>query len=391
MLSDTGALFQDIRMIQTGKAVSVIVPTRNEAGNVERLLTLLKNAFCETIIEVIFVDDSTDETPQVVKAAANQFPSLHVQLIHRLPDQRKDGLGGAVLVGLKAARTEYICVMDGDLQHPPELVPILLNAAVENQQDIVIATRRNTASQMDGLNYVRNLFYRGLDLIARIFFPRHLRGVSDPLTGFFLVRKEAINLDALQPDGFKILMEILVRNPNLRKGEIPFHFGQRFAGESKASVAEVLKFIRLLWGMRFGYGSLRFIGFAIVGGSGIAVNSIVLVLATELLNFHYLISVVIASIASSVWNFGFTEGFVYHSNRQAQGRPKRLGMFLSMNMIALALRSPVVYVLTTLFGVYYVVSNLISLVILTILRFLVADNFIWQQESTKSLQTKQDY
>jgi len=370
----TGRLGQDT-------ALSVIVPTRNEAGNVELLLTSIKKAFGDTTIEVIFVDDSTDETPQVVHAAVGHFPSLNVRLIHREPEERTGGLGGAVVAGLKAARSEFACVMDGDLQHPPELVPVLLKTAIDKHADMVVATRRSEDSQVTGLNTTRNLISKGLDLMARVFFPRQLKGVSDPLTGFFLVRVKALDLDILHPRGFKILMEILVRNPNLRKAEVPFHFGQRFAGQSKASAAEAWKYINLLWAMRFGEDSLRFTMFAIVGASGIFVNALALYLATDLMHIYYLISAGIATVASTLWNFSLTEALVYGSKDKSQGRPRRLVLFFIMNLIALALRAPVIYLLTTGLGVYHLISNAASLIALTILRFMLADSIIWGQPS----------
>jgi dolichol-phosphate mannosyltransferase len=348
------------------------------------LLTYLKNAFGDTALEVIFVDDSTDETPQVVEAAVKHFPALNVRLIHRPPEQRIGGLGGAVVTGLTAARSEYACVMDGDLQHPPELVPVLLKTAIEKQADMVVATRRSEDSQVTGLSTARDLISKELDLIARIFFPRQLRGVSDPLTGFFLVRVKALNLETLHPKGFKILMEILVRNPDLRKVEVPFHFGQRFAGQSKASAAEVFKYLNLLWTLRFGEESLRFIGFALVGMSGILVNSLVLFLGTEEFHIYYLLSAGIATVASTLWNFSLAEAWVYRSQNQAQGRLKRLSLFFVMNTLALALRTPMIYLLTTIFGIYYVISNLASLAILTVLRFALADNLIWEQKSSSA-------
>ena len=93
-------------------AFSVIIPTRNEAGNIDRLLTGIKKAVDGVPIEVVFVDDSTDGTPQVVEAKAKKYPDLNVHLIHRTPDQQVGGLGGAVVMGLKAARVR-ICLRDG--------------------------------------------------------------------------------------------------------------------------------------------------------------------------------------------------------------------------------------------------------------------------------------
>jgi glycosyltransferase involved in cell wall biosynthesis len=381
---DSSKIFtQETHANQSGLIVSVIVPTRNESGNVEKLLTSIKNAFYGTLIEVIFVDDSTDDTPQVVEAAVSHFPAQHVRLIHRPPEARADGLGGAVILGLKAAQADYACVMDGDLQHPPEMVPVMLRTALEKQADLVVASRRADNSRISGLNTARNLISIGLDLVARAFFFQHLRGVSDPLTGFFLVRVKALDLEALHPKGFKILMEILVRNPHLRKAEVPFHFGQRFAGQSKASASEVIKYFDLLWTLRFGQGSLRFIGFALIGITGILVNSLFLFLATDKLHVYYLVSAGIATVASTLWNFSLTEGIVYRAQAQARGRAKRLGWFFVVNLIALALRTPIIYLMTGVMGIYYVISNLVSLAILTVVRFLVADNWIWGQPSDK--------
>ncbi len=357
--------------------LSIIVPTRNESGNINTLLARINRVLHGLQAEVIFVDDSTDETPQMVEATKQLFPELTIRLFHRTAEQRSGGLGGAVLLGMQNAQSDFACVMDGDLQHPPELLPLLLRTAKEKHVDLVVATRRNNHSQVTGLNSTRNLISRGLDLTARLFFPRRLRGVSDPLSGFFLVRVDALDLTSLHPNGFKILLEILVRNPKLSKAEVPFHFGERLAGESKASTKEAVNYFKLLWRLKFSHSTMRFAGFALVGASGILVNSLVLYLATSKLNIYYLISVAIATVASTLWNFGFTESLVYRAANQSQGRLRRLLLFSVMNVAALALRSPIIYILTSLLTVNYIVSNLISLALLTIIRFLTADALIW--------------
>ena len=394
-LSYGDVLTQPPSVGHTDLDLSVIVPTRNEAGNIHLLLTRIQNAFAgassaDAALEVIFVDDSTDETPQVVDAAAKQFPDLHVHLIHREAEQRTDGLGGAVVTGLASALSPYACVMDADLQHPPELVPMLLKAAKEQQADLVVATRRSVQSEVVGLNRSRNLLSRGLDLLARAFFPKALRGVSDPLTGFFLVRTKALALQSLHPKGFKILLEILVRNPNLRKAEVPFRFGMRFSGQSKASAMEAWRYMNLLLALRFNDQFMRFAGFAFVGASGILVNSLVLYLGTERFHIYYLLSAALATVASTLWNFGLTESMIYRLGPQAAGRLRRLGLFFVVNVLALALRTPMIYAMTSLLGIYYVTSNLISLVLLTVLRFELADNMIWSSalSTQASSQTK---
>jgi dolichol-phosphate mannosyltransferase len=163
--------------------LSIIVPTRNEAGNIGPLLSKIEKALDEENIEIIFVDDSTDDTPRVVEASTLLFPALNVRLIHRTEAQRTGGLGGAVVLGMQNARSDFACVMDGDLQHPPELLPVMLNNVRREGVDMVIATRRSGESQVKGLSTTRNFMSRGLDLATRVLFPRQLHGVSDPLSG----------------------------------------------------------------------------------------------------------------------------------------------------------------------------------------------------------------
>jgi len=392
-LSYGGVVTQPHRVGRSDLDLSIIVPTRNEVGNIEVLLTRIENAFGEGStsgpnLEVIFVDDSTDSTPQAVEAAAERFPSLNVRLIHRPPEKRGDGLGGAVTVGLAAARARYACVMDADLQHPPEMIPLLLRTAREQQADLVVATRRSVKSAVTGLNAARKVVSRGLDMIARILFPRELHGVSDPLTGFFLVRVGALVLRSLRPKGFKILLEILIRHPSLRKAEVPFRFGPRFSGQSKASAGEAMKYLSLLWALRFNGEFSRFAAFAFVGATGILVNTAALWLVTDKLHIYYLVSAVLATVASTLWNFLLTEFWIYGKQSQASGLLRRLGLFFVMNVLALALRAPMIYALTSLLGIYYVISNLVSLALLTVIRFELADNIIWSPAPSKASKTQ---
>src|SRR3954447_21592074 len=105
-------------------------------------------------------------------------------------------------------------------------------------------------------------------MTAKLLFPEKLEGVTDPMSGFFLVRRAAVDPDLLQPKGFKILLEMIARAPNLRITEVPFHFAERLSGESKATTVEGFRYVRQLLALRMGSGSLRFIGFGLVGLSG---------------------------------------------------------------------------------------------------------------------------
>src|SRR5919197_5533050 len=212
--------------------LTVVVPTRNEAGNIEALLRRIEMATVGVPTEVVFVDDSTDATPAVIAEVAERCP-LPVSLLHRPPERRADGLGGAVTEGLRAAAGRWLCVMDADLQHPPEVIPQLLDRAREADSDIVVASRFAPSGEAGGLNLARAAASWLTRLAAKVLFPGRLGEVCDPLSGFFLVRREAIDPDRLRPRGFKILLEILVRFPHLRVREVPFQFERRQSGESK--------------------------------------------------------------------------------------------------------------------------------------------------------------
>ncbi len=146
MLSKDSVTRTDLKLFRSptnlGFDLSIIVPTRNEVGNVRALLEQLNKVLDGIHAEVLFVDDSTDETPQAVEAAIPEFPALTIRLLHRSAVDQTGGLGGAVLLGMQNVHSRYACVMDGDLQHPPELLPVLLQTAQDKDVDLVVATRR---------------------------------------------------------------------------------------------------------------------------------------------------------------------------------------------------------------------------------------------------------
>lgn len=204
--------------------LTVVVPTLNERDNVALLLRRLERARPELRLEVLFVDDSTDDTPRVIEEQVGLY-SCTVSLVRRPERERSSGLGGAVRAGLLAAQSDLVCVMDADLQHPPELLGALIDEAIGSNADVVVASRYRAAGDVAVLSAFRVAVSRASALLAKLLFPRRLRSVSDPMSGFFLVRRSAIDAAALRPKGFKILLEILVSSRALTTSEVPFRFG----------------------------------------------------------------------------------------------------------------------------------------------------------------------
>ena len=234
---------------QDSVRVSVVVPTRNEAGNVGPLIRRIIECCADLIAEIIFVDDSDDKTPDVVKRIAGTV-GTPVRLIHRPAGERPGGLGGAVLAGFDAAASDHVLVMDGDLQHPPEVIPEIL-AALDGDRpvDVVVASRRRSGGRPANASPFRRLVTSVTSWLTKAVFPVKLAGITDPLTGFFLVDRRSLPAN-LQPNGFKILLEILARGRNLRVTEIGFDFGDRVSGRSKASLREGVNFVKLLLRLR---------------------------------------------------------------------------------------------------------------------------------------------
>jgi dolichol-phosphate mannosyltransferase len=225
--------------------ISLVIPTFNESGNIEELLARLTAALpAQAPCEVIFVDDSNDDTPAVITEAA-RHSRLAVSVHHR--PSPVGGLGGAVALGLRQASAPWIVVMDADLQHPPTLVPDLVAAGQQAGADLVVATRYAGGGSRAGLDGgFRRFASGGSTALAKTAFPRRLRHVSDPMSGFFAVRATSLDPDVLRPLGYKILLELIVRCRLRRVTEVPYQFQDRFAGESKANFGEGLRFLRHL-------------------------------------------------------------------------------------------------------------------------------------------------
>src|SRR6266516_5115629 len=214
--------------------MSVVVPTRNEEANVALLRERLGPVIAPLGAEIIFVDDSDDGTAQALASSAANCP-VQVRLLHRPHGTRRGGLGSAVVAGARHARGAWVLVMDADLQHPPESAAALASAAVRHDSDIVVGTRyAGGGSPADGLRGTRRqLVSSWATRLAKSAFPRRLAMVSDPLSGMFAFRASAVDLDRLNPVGFKVLLEILVRHPKARVAEVSYQFAPRHAGESK--------------------------------------------------------------------------------------------------------------------------------------------------------------
>jgi len=212
--------------------LSVIVPTYNESGNIIRLSKAIGKAFSGVDYEVVFIDDnSQDNTAAIIRS----LPGFG-RTIKLLERSGKLGLASAVAAGAKKARGKWIIVMDADLSHPPQTARVLFDN--RGSEGIVIASRNGNGGKKN-LSVQRDLFSRGAELLAKPFVNG---STADPLSGFFLLKRDILTRTNIMVKGYKILLNILYDNPELAVTDIPYTFYARHSGKTKLDLREILNY-----------------------------------------------------------------------------------------------------------------------------------------------------
>jgi dolichol-phosphate mannosyltransferase len=238
---------------RTQDKLALVIPTLNEAENIGGLLNQVRSVLDPVGVpyEILVVDDeSGDGTGDVVSAIANHDP--RVRLLVR---KGQKGLSGAILFGWQNTSASILGVMDADLQHPPKLLPQLVSG-IQSGHDLVIGSRYTPGGDLGKWNPVRKLLSAAAVWVTWPLQKPKLRA-KDPMSGFFLVRRACLDQVPFQQSGFKLLLEVLVRGRIRSIEEVPFAFGLRYRGASKANFKVAVDYARLLarlYAARFGFG-----------------------------------------------------------------------------------------------------------------------------------------
>ncbi|TAN23109.1 MAG: glycosyltransferase [Acidobacteria bacterium] len=368
--------------------VSLVVPTRNERANIEPMVRRTAAALAATgeRFELLIVDDaSQDGTRQEIRrlqvAAAWRSPERQRAdpAGNRSPHSKRptgatransgeppSGLGWlrlierdhdcdlstAVLTGWRAARGDVLGCMDADLQHPPELLTELLLTLHERHADLVLASRYTAGGALGAWGKARRLGSRAATGLASLMLPGTLAGITDPMSGFFLVRRHAAALDALRPRGYKILLELLARAGPQVVAEVPFRFGQRTAGSSKAGWRPTWCFLRQVASLAAATGEVRrMISFGAVGLTGVAVNYLAFWLLHHLTSSTALAAAAASAIAIGN-NFLGDEFYTFRDASSAapsvRDRLRRLAHFYTLSLVGLGINTASVTLLAEL-------------------------------------------
>ncbi|WP_219904633.1 glycosyltransferase [Stenomitos frigidus] len=376
---------------------SLVVPTYNESHNIERIVALLSQQLDAVLphdYEIIVVDDdSPDGTWRIAQALMSRYPFLRV-----MRRQAERGLSTAVIRGWQVSRGEVLGVIDGDLQHPPEVLQQLL-AAITQGAALAVASRNADGGGVSTWSAMRRFLSRGAQLLGLVLLPDVVSRVSDPMSGYFLVRRSAIAGRSLHPLGYKILLEVLGRGEIEQIAEVGYVFQEREAGESKVTWKQYRDYIYHLLRLRVSLGRLgrvsqklnfpfiRFARFAFVGLSGLVVDMGLLYLLHSTLGFGLTRSAIVAAelaiINNFVWNDRWTFGDLA---QQQQKRHQVIKRFAKFNLICLMGLILKILILNLFFNALHFnpyLSNFLAIVMVTLWNFWINLKLSWRITQVK--------
>lgn len=355
-------------------ALSVIVPTYNERDNVDELVERINKSLAGRKYEILFVDDnSRDGTADAATALSTKYP---IRVIVRTNER---GLASAVVHGFKNTSNDVIGVIDADLQHPPEVVADLLKA-IDEGADVAIASRYVKGGSCEGWGLMRRIISKGAIFLSHLFLPR-TRGITDPMAGFFMFRRSVITGADLKPTGYKILLELLIAGKFNKVAEVPYAFKVRTKGESKLSSKTQIDYLKHLFSLMQRSGELlRFIKFAVVGGTGVLVNLGTYWLLTRFATINEFGALAISFEASVVSNFLLNNFFTFSDRRVNKAFPFAV-QFVKFNVISLGglgIQEGCLWLFHTAAGLNDILAVGIGIVLATLWNYLLNSWWTWK-------------
>ncbi len=313
---------------------SLILPTYNEADNIQDIVKILTDLLDQSIpgaYELIVVDDnSPDNTWKLALELTSDYPQLRV--MRRVEEK---GLSTAVIRGWQVARGEILGVIDADLQHPPEVLQKLLGE-MDKGADLAVASRHVEGGGVSQWSIIRRFLSRGAQILGLMILPEVIGRLSDPMSGYFMVRRTAIAGKPLSPVGYKILIEVTARGKIRWLAEAGYVFRERQAGESKVTWKQYIEYLQHLLRLRLSL-SARFIQFCLVGFSGLFVDLTVFSFLRKALELGLTRSTILSAEVAIINNFLWNDLWTFRdiSSRQP-GKRQRLKRFIKFNFVCLA-------------------------------------------------------
>lgn len=356
--------------------ISVIVPTYDEKDNIHALFDRTFNSLKHLNYEIIVVDDdSPDGTAQKVQELSQNYP---VKLIVKKNDK---GLAASIVEGFKHATGDIFVVMDADLQHPPEKIMSLVEE-IHRGADIAVGSRYNQENGFGEFSPLRKIISKGANVLATVLL-RELPDIKDIQSGFFALKRDVIKDVELKPAGYKILLEILAMGKYKTVKETGYIFSKREYGESKLGAGTMIDYIRHLISISWRKGELmRFLKYCIIGATGIVVNTAILFFFTGILGVYYLLSSAAAYEVSIITNFVLNDRWTFRElvTPESSGYLRRAAYYNGTMVLGAVFGIVLLWVFTDFFSFNYIISNLVSITIVTIWRYYTSITAVWVGE-----------
>lgn len=358
--------------------LAVIVPVYNEAGNIEVLTERLRHSLQGLDWELIFVDDdSPDGSADKAQEIARR--DRRVRVLRRIG---RRGLSSACIEGMLATVAPYLAVLDGDLQHDETLLPSMLRTLKHEGLDIVVGSRYLAGGGLGTWNRRRRSMSRFASRLARTLVNADL---TDPMSGFFMLNVTLLHgcVRSLSGIGFKILLDIFASSPRpLRFTEIPYVFRERRTGESKLDNAVLWEYLLMLVQKTIGsVVPVRFIGFSLIGGSGIIVHMAVLWILFRLMGASFMTGQAVATLVAMTTNFFLNNVLTYRDLRLRRWQLLRgwLSFVLACSIGAVAN----VKIATYLFQAesYWVISAFAGILVGAVWNYAITAVYTWRHKA----------
>ncbi len=369
-----------------GIEFSLVLPTFKEAQNIQPAL----RAVCDTLsqveglrYEVIVVDDnSPDGTADLALSLSAEMPAIRV--IRRT---QESGLATAVIRGWQAARGEILAVMDADLQHPPEVLGQLVRA-IRNGADLAIGSRHVEEGGVSDWSILRRIVSRTAQMIGLVLLPDVVGRVSDPMSGYFLLKRRTIAGKPLNPTGYKILIEVLGRGTIRSIDEVGYVFRERQEGSSKISTRIYLQYLQHLLRLRFDLlAQSPFIRFCVVGATGYLVDMLLLYWLSDPRSLGFgltrskIASAEAAIVNNFLWNDAWTFAPLVGAARSLRSKFRRFLKFNAICTLGLALSVVLLNIQFNWFGLNRYLANTVAIVITMLWNYTFNKRLGWRTTS----------
>jgi dolichol-phosphate mannosyltransferase len=360
--------------------LTVIIPTYCEEANIRKIIDEVDAVFRQNSLrgEILVVDDNS---PDRTIALVNEIRETkrNVSLLVRTEDP---GLSQSVADGFVHAQSDVFIVIDADLSHPPALIPVLYREILAGS-DIVVGSRYMKGGSIGKWPLMRRIISLVATFLGRLLFP----DITDPVSGFFAVRRSVVAGAPLRPRGYKILLEVLGKGAWENAREIPFEFIDRATGESKLKGKTIVEYARQVcdiaaysflhhesaawkeWGRVFRFG--------LVGISGIVVNQGILIYLKEFQGFAIPVASAIAIEVSILNNFLWNDLWTFKENRAGSRWWGRLAVFQVISIGGAAINYAILNLLALIAGIDYRIANIIGILVAFGWNFLVNRHFTW--------------